>query len=84
MGHEIVDSGFGLKPKVGWMLVLVGLKKMTEADFDAVLNPNPKKSDVTYLKRKIEVNESEEIGESSGMKPTKKRRRTELELLLNQ
>lgn len=78
LGSEIVDDGFGLKPKVGWMLALVGQTEMTVADLDAI---NPKKSDVTYLKRKR--NESAEIGESTKMKPTKRRRRTELEFLLN-
>lgn len=76
-GYEIVDNGFGLKPKVGWMLALVGIKKMTVADLDAI------KSDVTYLKRKNKIEESAGVGESSKMKPTKRRRRTELEFLLN-
>lgn len=80
LGLEIVDDGFGLKPKVGWMLALVGQRKMSVTDIDAI---NPTKSDVNYLKRKNKVNGSAEIGGSSKMKPEMKRRRTELELLLN-
>lgn len=79
LGYEIVDNGFGLQPKVGWMLALVGHRLMTAADLDAI---NPRKSYMTYLKRKNQVNERAQIGERNKMKPTKKRRRTELELLL--
>lgn len=80
LGHEIVDNGFGLKPKVGWMLALVGQTKMTAADLEAI---NPIKSVVSHLKRKRKVKEVAEIDESSTMKPTKRRRRTELDFLLN-
>lgn len=81
LGHEIVDDGFGLKPKVGWMLALVGLNKITAADLDAI---NPSKSDVTYLKRKNKVKDDAEIdGTGQMVKPTKRRRRNELDLLLN-
>lgn len=74
LGHDIVDDGFGLKPKLGWMLALVGAKKIEPSDSGAV---RMNMSDVTHLKRK------NEIDERSKMKPMKKRRRTELELLLN-